>query len=290
MDAKRLVTIRFFIFGATVLFAGCSHDNHPDRYRELDLVDSSRPLSDMEAEVVATLETIPGSLWDTVAADLDGDDRDEIIVLAKEGDFAMLGRTPTVSGIVRIESGKIRYLYHFPPTYINSDPLVVDMNGDGVADLVYTSFSGGTRFNSGPQVIVWWDGNAYRHQDIGEWKKIYDFDGDGALELETVVELQAATICALDCDTAMSGVREIQYAPSMVWGWRDGIPCDISEEVPFFFRDVRLPALASKRLEMEKTKQEYSGDGFADVMDCLLGCLELVEARASNLAGAQARP
>jgi hypothetical protein len=284
MDVIRPGTMLLVIFCAAGVFTGSGHASDSDQYRQLNLVNQSRALSEKERDAVTTLETIPGYLKEFVAADLNGDGRDEIIVLAKEVDSALLSHIPPVSGIIRLESGHIRYLYRFPPDYINADPLVADLNADGVVDLVYTAWGGGNGFNSSPQVVVWWDGTAFRHQNIGEWRNIYDLDGDGALEFETCVDPEVVSYCALGCDTSMLAMRNIMYAASMVWGWRDGLLCDITKEVPAFFRDVRLPALESQRLEMEEIKQEYSGDEFADVMECLLNCLEIAEARAARLA------
>ncbi|MFO7655112.1 MAG: hypothetical protein R6X25_15035, partial [Candidatus Krumholzibacteriia bacterium] len=133
--------------------------------------------------------------------------------------------------------------------------------------------------------VVRWDGRMFHQQDIGEWKAAYDLDADGTVEIETTFEMDDAGRCALDCDVAMAGVREIQYAPSAVWGWRDGGLTNVSAEVPDFYRNVRLPALAALREELAAGISDCGSAGCAEAVACQLECLKIVEARAARLAG-----
>lgn len=276
--------------GTCLVFVGWSGARAGDDidrtdYRHDHYSDLSGKLSSLEEHEIRELARISDYFQEAVRADLDGDGSDEIVVLTKEFDGVFCDVTLPASGIVRLESGQVEYLYRFPADYVNADPLVADMNGDGIADLMYTGWSGGNSFRSTAQTIVWWDGSAFRHQTLGSWRSFPDIDGDGLREIETTYEFPEAEECALRCDTAQVDLRMIQYAPSMVWGWRHGAWVDVSDEAGAFFREIRLPDVAARRRHLEAIVAECGESDCAGAIKCLLECLMLVEARANRLAG-----
>lgn len=251
----------------------------------IELTSSARELSKAETAVVDSLMPLSEYLEAAVAADLTGDGGDEIVILVKEFDSVTEDGQPAVSGIFKIENGRARYLVHFPPEYTNFNPLVADLNADGVFDLVYTAFTGGNAFGSSPLNVAWWDGNAFQIQGIGELKDFYDFDGDGSLEIETTYEMPGLSECGWGCDPGMASLRKIQYAPSVIWEWGAKDFVDVTTKVPEFFREVRIPALETRRADMEAAWDECATEACKEVLPCLLECLEMVEERARGFAG-----
>ena len=184
-----------------------------------------------------------------------------------------------------MENGRAEYLHRLPSSFLNDLEAIMDFNDDGVLDLAFTAATGGNAIGAATVVVTWWDGEGYQDVDIGELKDVYDLEGDGRLEFETMSDWPKLIECGLDCDTAISGLRMIQYAPSMAWGWEAGGLVDISAKVPEFFKEVRIPALEKRRADMEAVGDECTTDDCDEAIACLLECLEAVEERARSLAG-----
>jgi len=60
---------------------------------------------------------------------------------------------------------------------------IMDLTGDGLADVIYESNSGASSYQT-TQHILWWDGKHYRSQILFQFLKLYDFEQDGKIELK----------------------------------------------------------------------------------------------------------
>jgi hypothetical protein len=136
------------------------------------------------------LTSLPGAIT-SVVRDFDGDGTLDILALTAQGDEGISLFRGRGKGDFVMER-----LLRFPPSYGSTSMQVVDMNGDGHADIVYTNgdagdYPGPAKPYHGVRIFLN-DGHGHYREDYffpmpGAYKAIArDFDGDGDIDIAVI--------------------------------------------------------------------------------------------------------
>ncbi len=171
-------------------------------------VDTGAPISE-DYNVIETAEANP------VVADLDGDGKKEILYASYDGRLHAFWLDKT-------EHGQWPYsVYHPADGFYSfaSEPVVADLDNDGKAEVIFTSWVQKGTQRSGKLYILGWNGSPISVTDLppafgDDWNgglpapTLADIDGDG--ELEIVVNSAHSGLLAYD----LPGVRNAR----ILWG------------------------------------------------------------------------
>ena len=136
------------------------------------------------------LTSLPGAIT-TVVRDFDGDGKLDILALTAQGDEGILLFHGRGNGTFVMER-----LLRFPPSYGSTSMQVIDMNGDGYPDIVYTNgdagdYPGPAKPYHGIHIFLN-DGRGHYTEKYffpmpGAYKAIArDFDGDGNIDIAAI--------------------------------------------------------------------------------------------------------
>ena len=136
------------------------------------------------------LTSLPGAIT-TVVRDFDGDGKLDILALTAQGDEGISLFHGRGAGNFVMER-----LLRFPPSYGSTSMQVVDMNGDGYPDIVYTNgdaadYPGPAKPYHGVRIFLN-DGHGHYSEKYffpmpGAYKAIArDFDGDGDIDIAAI--------------------------------------------------------------------------------------------------------
>ena len=159
MHVRRKITLTLVMLislsSLTGLYLPVRAETVPQHLQPIDAVQDAKILESTDVQERSENQWL-WEYWQTVAlADLDGDRILEIIVLLHEMDNVMFDGEPFHSGILARGSEGYRYVARFSGSATNYDPELLDLNGDGIQDLMYETSAGGNSFSSHWNCLVW---------------------------------------------------------------------------------------------------------------------------------------
>lgn len=163
------------------------------------------------------LAGVPGAL-NTVVRDFDGDGRPDVLALNAQADEGISLYHGQPGGTFTREQ-----LLRFPPSYGSSSMQVVDLNGDGFPDLVYTNGDNGD-YPSPPKPYHgihiflndghWHFTEKYFFPMPGAYKAIArDFDGDGKMDIAAIAFYPDYTAAQPLSFVYLQGLGGMQFKP-----------------------------------------------------------------------------
>ena len=193
---------------------------NPDRTRfntggydwHMNPVDTGKPLSE-DYSVIETAEANP------VVADLDGDGKKEILYASYDGRLHAFWLDKT-------EHGSWPYSVYKPAEgfyRFASEPLVADLNNDGKAEVIFTSWTQHGSHQNGKLHILSWDGKPLFELDLPAPRST-SVDWNGGMAAPTLANIDSDPDLELIVNTAYSGVvaYDLPGTASAVIQWGTG--------------------------------------------------------------------